>query len=115
MSNLKKETLSKLESYGKTPEDIKWIGCKKFKIPINLFWKLADREYDSGYGGEEVATDLLIVGDNWWLERSSYDGAEWWSFKTLPEEPKERKIIPTLFPYLDEDENKGIYYLSDYN
>lgn len=114
MKNLKEETLSKLMANGKTLEDIKWIGCKEFKIPINLFWKLADHLYDDSYGAEEVATDLLIVGDNWWLERSSYDGAEWWSYKTMPEEPKESKVIPTLFPYLDEDENKGIYYLSDY-
>lgn len=112
MKNLKEETLSKLMANGKTPEDIKWIGCKEFKIPINLFWKLADHLYDDSYGTEEVATDLLIVGDNWWLERSSYDGAEWWSYKTMPEEPKESKVIPTLFPYLDEDED--IYYLSDY-
>ena len=61
MNNLKEETLSNLESYGKTKEDIQWIGCNKFKIPINLFWKLADREYDSGYGGVEVAPDLLYV------------------------------------------------------
>lgn len=114
MRNLKEETLSCLEKHGKMPEDIKWIGCEKFKIPIRLFWELADRAYDSGYGGEEVATDLLIVGDNWWMERYSYDGAEWWEYKTMPKEPKERKIVSTLFPYLDEDINKGIYCLNDY-
>ena len=112
MSNLKEETLSKLELHGKTKEDIQWIGCNKFKIPINLFWKLANRAYDSGYGGEEVATDLIIVGDNWWLERHTYDGAEWWEYKTMPEEPKTTKKVPTLFPCLDEEED--IYFLSDY-
>lgn len=33
---------------------------------------------------QEVAHDLKIVGDDWWLERSEYDGAERWNFKTLP-------------------------------
>lgn len=76
MENLKKETLLFLEEHDKTKEDIRWIRCRKFKISIDLFWKLADREYDSDYGGVEVAPDLLIVGDNWWLERHEYDGSE---------------------------------------
>ena len=37
--------------------------------------------------------DLLIVGDDWWLERHEYDGAEWWEFKTLPCEPFEEKKV----------------------
>ncbi len=40
-----------------------------------------------GYGGEEVATDLLVVGEDWWLERHSYDGAEWFEYKTMYQKP----------------------------
>lgn len=112
MRNFKKETITKLELNGKTIEDIRWIGCDKFKIPIDLFWKLADFLYDNGYGAEGVASDLLIVGDDWFMERNSYDGAEWWEFKTMPEEPKTTKEVPTLFPSLEKD--KYIYLLSDY-
>ena len=29
----------------------------------------------------EVAEDLVVVGDNWWIERHEYDGNEWWEYK----------------------------------
>lgn len=99
MNNLKEETIAKLKEYGKNPEDIKWVGCKNFKIPISSFWKLADEFYDNGYGTKEVAEDLLIVGDNWWLERHEYDGAEWWEYKTVPNEPNKTIDVPSLFPF----------------
>ena len=86
-TNLKTETLKALEGAGKTINDILWIGCKEFMIDIDEFWKLADTEYYSGFGGQEVASDLIIVGDNWWLERYSYDGAEWWAYKCKPNAP----------------------------
>lgn len=41
--NLKNETLAILKKYNKSYFDIKWIGCRNFKIPINKFWELADR------------------------------------------------------------------------
>jgi hypothetical protein len=31
--------------------------------------------------------DLIIVGDNWWLERKEYDGSEWFEFKKKKKEP----------------------------
>lgn len=87
MTNLKDETLAILEANQKTPDDIRWIGCKDFMISMSDFWKLADTEYDDGYGGQEVATDLVVVGDDWWLERYEYDGAEWWEYKKVPVKP----------------------------
>ena len=47
----------------------------------NAFEKI---EYDCGYGHQEVAEDLVVVGNGWWLERSEYDGAEGWDFKSMP-------------------------------
>ena len=85
--NLKKETLDDLAIHGKSIEDIKWIGTYSDEIPTEEFWKAADREYDDGYGLEEVNESLLVVGDGWWLERHSYDGSEWWEFKQLPSKP----------------------------
>ena len=99
MINLTEETIERLEEHGKKPEDIRWVGCNSFKIPINEFWKLADEFYDSGYGSTEVAEDLLIVGDNWWLERHEYDGAEWWEYKAIPNEPDKTIDVPSLFPF----------------
>lgn len=111
--NLKSETLTILKKYNKSHFDIKWIGCKSFKIPIKEFWELADRMYDAGYGGQEVAEDLLVVGENWWLERHEYDGAEWWEYKELPEEPETIISVPTLFPV--EDTDYKYMFLRDFN
>ena len=41
--NLKNSTLNILKQHNKLPSDIKWVGCTSFKIPIEEFWKLADR------------------------------------------------------------------------
>lgn len=95
--NLKNETIEVLKENGKTKDDIVWIGNEEFRIPNNAFWMLANRNYDNGYGGPEVAGDLLIVGQNWWLERHEYDGSEWWEYKELPKMPKEEKLVGTLF------------------
>lgn len=94
--NLKRETLKILQEHGHTAEDILWVGCKKFAIPVSLFWKLADQEYDSGYGGQEVATDLVVVGDRFWLERHEYDGSEWWENKEYPCMPRKVKYVKTI-------------------
>ena len=83
--NLKKETLKELADNGKSWSDILGVCGNDFQIDKELFLKLADREYNDGYGGEEVACDLKIVGNDFWLERHSYDGSEWWEFKSLPD------------------------------
>lgn len=87
--NLLEETLSVLTRNGKTESDIRWLGSVEVKISWDNFVNLADVEYDNGFGSQEIATDLIIVGDDWWLERAEYDGSEWWSFRTKPKEPEE--------------------------
>lgn len=93
MANLKNETLKILQENGKSVDDVEWVGGDHFAISKEQFWKLADREYDDGYGSQEVAVDLKIVGNDWWLERHEDDGLEWWEFKTLPTKPKETKVV----------------------
>ena len=93
MSNLLIETERVLKLQGKTLSDVVWVGCTDFQIPINRFVECANQEYDSGYGAPEVATDLLVVGSDFWLERHEYDGQEWWEYKELPEMPHETRNI----------------------
>lgn len=57
--------------------------------------------YDSGYGKSEVAEDLVIVGDGWWLERNEYDGAEWWEYKETPKQINEVKEVKRLAGGID--------------
>jgi len=87
VKNLKNETLEVLQSHGKTAKDVCWVGTKEREIPLDVFWKVADRNYDDGYGMAEVNESLMVVGDAWWLERHEYDGAEWWEYKEHPTKP----------------------------
>lgn len=87
MSNLWTETEEFLEKYGKTLDDVLYIQGEDFKVTKENFEIVAKKtDYDSGFGAQHVATDLVLVGDGWWIERCEYDGSEWWEFKTIPTE-----------------------------
>lgn len=84
MANLLKETLALLEYFDMSFADIKYICGNDFQITKDDFVKLANIEYDSGYGAQIVAEDLKLIGKNFWFERTEYDGAESWEFKKIP-------------------------------
>ena len=97
MDNLLEETKEILEGCGKSPEDVLWCGSEEFGyFSWKDFEKFADTLYDSGYGGENVATDMLVVGKDFWLERREYDGSEWWQYKQTPIKPKNNRIPACL-------------------
>jgi len=95
-ANLLKGTIQILENYGKTLTDVEWIGTSGYEITFEQFITLADVEYDAGYGAQKVATDLLVVGNGWWLERHEYDGSEWWEYKECPKRPAEIREVKRL-------------------
>ena len=84
--NLLAETHDKLLDYDLTPQEVLWIGSSDgtYSMTWQKFEVLADQRYDNGYGGQEVCSDLVVVGEDWWLERHEYDGMEWWEFKRKP-------------------------------
>ena len=94
MTNLLHETLKILEYNGKSFEDIQWVGTSTGEISLASFLQEADADYDNSYGVEEVNLTLVVVGDDWWLERREYDGSEWWEYETKPQKPK-RQVIST--------------------
>ena len=63
MDNLLKETKEAIKKSGHKIEDILFIGSEKsgHSCTWEEFEKLADVEYDGGYGASEVAQDLIIV------------------------------------------------------
>ena len=99
MSNLKDETLEVLKHNHKSWADVKWIGHQdgNVKIHPDYFLEIADAEYDSGYGGQEVNAALVVVGDDWWLERHEYDGSEWFEFKMMPTLQQDSKFGKAVF------------------
>lgn len=118
MINLLEETLEVLHEHGKDPNDVKWVGTTdEYSISWDEFVKIANVEYDSGYGAAEIATDLTIVGVGFYMTRDEYDGAEWWEFHSEPKQPtnpkpfsrvydKCKNLWPDLKELNSEDENE---------
>ena len=85
--NLKTETIEALKYRGKTLYDIVAVCGVDFQVPLENFLRYADTEYDNGYGGQEVASDLKIIGKDFIMVRHEYDGMECWRyFSTVPPE-----------------------------
>lgn len=80
MVNLLVETEEVLKSNNKTWNDVRLISDGEGEYTIEDFKRWANHRYDSGYGVEEVNPCLTISGDGWWLQRSEYDGSEWWDY-----------------------------------
>ena len=89
MTNLLKETTEALAEHNLTFEDVEYIVLGDTRLPIDTFKQGANHLYDNGYGATVIPMNLYIVGDEWWLEREEYDGAEWWEYKEKPKCPKE--------------------------
>lgn len=94
--NLFKETLEILKDNSKNFEDILWIGTINYYVDKEKFKEIANIEYDDSYGAQEVAKNLIIVGNDWYLERHEYDGSEWWEFKTIPIKPDKELDLKAL-------------------
>lgn len=87
--NLLQETEQVLSKAGRTEDEILFVTDGEH----SCFWldfkdQIKNITYDNGYGGfEEININLKIVGYQWWLERATYDGSEWWTYKTCPKNP----------------------------
>lgn len=88
MTNLLEETEYILNKNNKELSDILWVGGDDFEIDLQNFLDIAaETNYDAGFGAQKVATDLMIIGKDFWMKRCEYDGSEWWEFYTMPEPP----------------------------
>ena len=84
--NLLAETVEFLANHGMSKNDVAFVGSADGRLAISWddFERVADIEYSNGFGGQEIAADLVVVGSRWWIEREEYDGSEGWAFKTMP-------------------------------
>jgi hypothetical protein len=78
------ETVKKLDAFGLSPQDVLWVAGEHHWFSWEDFKAIADVEYYSGLGSQEVAKDLVLVGKNWWMTRHEYDGAESWTYHKRP-------------------------------
>ena len=100
MTNLLEETREAIAASGHLIRDIVFVGSgdSNYCCSWCRFCKLADKEYDSGFGNAKVALDLIVVfrdGERMW--RNDYDGSESWVYLTPFEPPREKKRIERLF------------------
>lgn len=95
--NLLEETIECIKDLKQKQKDIIHIGNNDYSCTWKEFKKLADVEYDAGYGGQEIATDLRIIfKDGTQMYRAEYDGSEWWTSITPFKKPKTTKPIKAL-------------------
>lgn len=106
-TNLYEETYEMLSYHNKDWGDVEFISIGKdyvprhsgevpefFSISVEDFVEYSKNvDYYSGYGSAEINSSLKIVGDDWWLERHEYDGAEGWAYKEKPRKPKDKLNI----------------------
>lgn len=96
--NLLQETITVIESNGKSVDEVLWIGGDDCWFTWDHFTTISDQEYDSGFGGQKVASDLIVVGSGWWMSRGEYDGSEWWDFhQPITKDNREHSEPSNLF------------------
>lgn len=97
--NLKRETEMMLKQYYKGVDDIVWLGepdvvvegrvmVNGYRVSNRHMLNFLDVEYDDNWGENEIPSRLVVVGEDWWLERVMHNGQSGWKFKTIPQPPK---------------------------
>lgn len=100
--NLLEETLNVLKERGKSPDDVRWCGWIRGFGQGWFTWSefveaAAKTNYDPR-AEEFVTHSLVVVGDNWWLERfNDYtEACQWWGYKSMPIRPEKRRPVRPL-------------------
>ena len=61
--NLLDETKDAISRSGHSTDDVRFVGSRdgELGIPWSQAEKVLDVDYDEGYGGQEIAADLVVV------------------------------------------------------
>lgn len=81
--NLLIETQDALRRHHKSPTDVVFVGSKGKRITWDEFVAQADFEFETR-GFPCICRYLVVVGQDFWLERCERDGSKWWMFYTIP-------------------------------
>lgn len=94
--SLLRETINDIKLSGHTLENIIFIGSEKSGHACSWeeFKAIANINYDSGFGSQEIASDLIIVfSDGTKMWRHEYDGSEQWKYSKPFKMPKKLKKL----------------------
>lgn len=92
--NLLEETIDCLQENGKLPDEVLWVGNGESWMTWDEFSKAANAvEYEKGHEGSVIDENLVVAGENWWLERCECDGWTTWEFKKHLTRPTSHKIF----------------------
>lgn len=90
------EVLELMEVNNRTEEDIHWVGCADFHFTWGKFKELANQHE----GENELAEDLVIVGEDWYIDISEEnEGWRGWTFHAIPQKPLLLDTPHTLFGF----------------
>ena len=90
------DLMDALSYHGKSVEDVKWVGSKDFSVPLDNFYNLCRKiPYTED---SDIPTDLLVVGEDFWLERVfvNHDAIGLWQYRTFPVKPEKEFQLSTL-------------------
>lgn len=113
--NLLDETMQALKNVNSSFDMVLSIQCEKGSIPKEKFLRLANINYDRGFGSNYIISDLVIIaqddnGRMFWLTRGEYDGSEWWEFHMMPTVKTKIAPIESLYDcfILETGRDKGL-------
>lgn len=90
MINFLQETKYILKKHNKTFDDVIFVADRfgGLRISPKEFIRRSENinydNSDNSYGSEEINTDLIVVGKDFWLERHKCYGFERWKYKSVP-------------------------------
>lgn len=115
MYNLLEDTREELHENNKKEKEVLWVGSYDggYSITWELFQGIAKNiNYRSEFHAAFIPSDLVVVGDGWWLERGEWEGSEYWIFKQPPTSPTAEA---KTFSVLCEPNNMPVDHISDLN
>lgn len=76
------DVLEELDRANKTPDDVRWVGSRDGNKALSWveFVPIA-AQYDIHDG---LPLDLVVVGDDWWIDNNEEEGEQFWAYRTQP-------------------------------
>lgn len=113
MINLLAETIHDIIAAHQTTDTVRYVRSRdgEYVASWEEFAKIADINYDNGYGSAQIPSDLIVEFiDGTYLYRDEYDGAEGWEYNqplpSIQPDPKPiTKLTGALWPTVAELHN----------